>query len=126
MAGKIEAAQGRESVRTSAHKLVAETAKAMAHEVYDEVMRDNGLWKQWKRICPELTRELLEERFVMLLYPRLLESARATLARLLTTNIAEGLKADIHDALVKDQQFREGRSRVERRRAEADLRRKLQ
>lgn len=95
-----------------AHKQVLHTALGMAYELYDLVMRDNEAYATWKRLCPDLTPEFLERKFVELMAPRLLEAARATLASLLTTPINEHLKMEIHDALVKDNRFVAGRMRA--------------
>jgi len=96
-----------------AHELVAKTAREMAGEAYQDLMRDNKIYKHWQTICPDLTPEWLEARFIAMATPHFLEPARTTLAQLLTTNIAEGLKADIVDALIKDNQLRRGRARLQ-------------
>jgi hypothetical protein len=91
------------------HFLIAETAQAMAHSLYDDCMRDNKIWLQWKEMCPELTRTDLEDRFVDLLWPKLIEQARATLAKMLSGPYDQVLKDQIADALIKDGSLRRGR-----------------
>lgn len=95
------------------HHLLRSTARSMAKEVYEEMMRDNTTYALWKKQCPELTPHLARKKFVHLLWPHLLEQARATLARLLTTNISESLKEQISDALIKDNLLREGQKRAQ-------------
>ncbi len=100
-----------------AHKLVASTAKEMAEELFEDVMRDDAVYAAHKRICPELTPKLQREMFVKLMVPHLLEQARATLAKMLETNIKQSLKDEIVDALLKDQTFRHFRNNRQQRRA---------
>lgn len=94
------------------HPMIRATAIEMAGELYDIVMRDNKVYAKWKKMCPDLTPTTAEIAFIELAYPKLLEQARATLAGLLATNIAQNLKAEIHDALVKDNTLRRGRERL--------------
>jgi len=95
------------------HKLIRATAIDMAAEVYAAVMRgDNELYAQCKKLCPELNPTILEIKYIELLWPKLLLEARATLAKLLTTNIAEEHKLRIHEALVLDAQLMRGRQRL--------------
>ena len=91
------------------HFLIAETAEAMARSLYDDLMKDNRRYKAFKKLCPDLTPQELESRWIALWVPKLLESARATLAQMLTTNIPEAQKETIADALVKDNILRRGR-----------------
>lgn len=92
-----------------AHKLVVATAKSMAHELYDCVMEDNELYSYWKSQCEELTPKIAEKLFVQLIYPKLIEAARATLAKMLAQPMLSHLHEDIYDALVKDYILRAGR-----------------
>lgn len=96
-------------MRYHAHKLIRDTARGMAEVVYESIMKDNNIYANWKAMCPELEPDLARKRFVILLYPRLLEEARHTLAQMLDKSYPEVLKEQIHDALVKDNLFREGR-----------------
>lgn len=99
------------------HPMLRATAIEMAGELFDLMMKNNQQWEEWKRINPELsTLAQYEIRFLELKWPELIEDARATLARMLATNIPEDLKLSIHDALVKDQGLR--MARMSRRQAE--------
>ena len=92
-----------------AHKLIVKTAQAMAHELYDCVMQDNELYAYWKSECEELTPKIAEKLFVKLMYPKLIEAARTTLARMLANPMLTHLHEDIYDALTKDYILRHGR-----------------
>ena len=86
-----------------AHKLVAKTAQDMVGAVYDEnAARSNEFYAKY----PD------REAYVAEGWPLYLESARATLAQLLTTNIEDSLKDEIHQALIKDATLRRGREGV--------------
>jgi hypothetical protein len=99
-----------------AHFMVRATAIEMAGALYEDIMRDNAIYRDWKASCPDLTPEISEKLFIELIYPRLLEAARHTLTRMLNTNIAVELKDQIADALIKDQTFRPQRLRREAQR----------
>lgn len=92
-----------------AHPMIWQTAVAMAHSMYDDLMMNNSLYAMWKKQCPELTPKELEARFVAQMAPKLLEQARATLAKLLGRPGNEGLKPAISDALIADATVRIGR-----------------
>lgn len=94
-----------------AHPLVFQTARDMAHALYNQLMLDNTCYAEWKKQCPELTPKELERRFVALLTPKLLLQARATLAHMLTLPYDEVLKEQIADALIKDRGLMRGRGR---------------
>jgi hypothetical protein len=97
------------------HKLIRKVAIEMAAEMYADVMaQDNRVYADWKRMCPDLSPERCEAMWIELAWPQLVQngSVRATLARLLTTNIDESLKAEIHTALVRDATLRRGRKDV--------------
>jgi len=86
-----------------AHKMVAETAKKMAEEIYEKnAGRSNEFYAKY----PDLAAYVAE------CWPLYLEPARATLAQLLTTNLEESLKEQIHEALIKDATLRRGREGV--------------
>jgi len=86
-----------------AHKMVAETAQKMAEEVYES----------WASKSDQFYAEHRDlNTYVKSCWPLYLDAARATLAQLLTTNIADTLKDQIHDALVKDATLRRGREGV--------------
>lgn len=92
-----------------AHVQIADTAKGLAHELYDNLMFDNRLKEIWTRQHPDATPKQLEDAFVAKHWGKCIPMARATLAHMLTTNISEVLKASILDALIKDQTLRHGR-----------------
>lgn len=86
-----------------AHKLVAKTAKEMAEEVYEQnAGRSNDFYEKY----PDMSAYVAE------CWPLYLDAARATLAQLLTTNMEESLKEQIHEALIKDATLRRGREGV--------------
>jgi len=96
-----------------AHTLVRNTAIEMAGALYDEIMKDNTIYAIWKAGYPALTPQVTEAAFLEMMWPKLCDRARATLAGMLVTNIDEGLKEDIADALVKDAQFVHARRTAE-------------
>lgn len=96
----------------AAHKLVRQVAVAMAIDLYDELMKDNTRYAAWKKLCPELEPELLMKMWVQQAWPSLIDSARATLAKMLTMNYPDNLKEDITDALIKDNMLRPGKVRT--------------
>jgi hypothetical protein len=86
-----------------AHKMVAKTAQEMAEAVYEKnAGRSNEFYAKY----PDM------KAYVAECWPLYLESARTTLAQLLTTNIDESLKEQIHEALIKDATLRRGREGV--------------
>lgn len=95
-----------------AHKLVAETARSMAHDVYDSLMRNDELFKEWKNLNPDATPKALETRFVNKIAAQLLPQARATLAGMLAQPYDEVTKAQIHEALILDATLMKGRDRA--------------
>ena len=78
------------------HELIAATAKDMAGALYDEMMLDNGLYADAK------ARNITRKKFVTKVWPELVRQARATLVTMLTGTLSETLKAQIEDALIKD------------------------
>jgi hypothetical protein len=107
------------------HKLIRATAIEMAAEVYQQVMKDNRIYAQWKKVCPELTPTTCEIAFLELLWPKLVPQARATLAQMLgpgNANVSEKQKEQIYDALVADNALTVGRNRHQRRAQRAQLR----
>jgi hypothetical protein len=94
-----------------AHEEVTEVAKALAHELYDAVMRDDILYKEWKRQHPGFNSKHLEMAFVKKQYSKCIPAARATLALMLTGSYDEAFKAKVHEALVLDKSLILGRNR---------------
>ena len=74
----------------------------MAHEIFEKNSSDNEFHAQY----PD------REAYVSKCWPLYLQAARATLAQLLTTNMDENLKSQIHDALIRDATLRRGREGV--------------
>lgn len=99
-------------VKVHCHKMIRAVAIEMAGELYDLTMRDNDKFAYWKAMCPELTPQIMEAEFIALLWPKLIETARTTLAQLLAQPIAESLKAEIHSALIRDNALSRGRMRA--------------
>lgn len=92
-----------------AHKLIAATAKAMAHELYDETMRNNEWHKWWKAQYPSDTPQQREARFVNKNAAKLLAAARAMLARRLDLSHDPVEKETIYQALLLDSTLIRGR-----------------
>jgi hypothetical protein len=90
--------------------MVKETAVAMAHELYDHMMQDNGWWQAWRSQWPGLTGPQLEEKFVARNLAALVPQARAALAGMLRTTADETVKESIYEALVLDATLIRGRA----------------
>lgn len=108
-------AQARKPVRkiSHCHVLIAETAKGLAHVLFDEMMGKNEIWAQFKSQHAGMTTAQMEAKFVAKLWPQLIESARATLAAMLApeSNVSDDMKEEIMDALVRDKTLMRGRNR---------------
>jgi hypothetical protein len=104
------------------HKLIRATAIEMAASLYSDVMRDNRIYAEWKRVCPELTPTMCEAMFLELMWPKLIPKARATLAQMLGGNHSEELKQTIYAALIDDNGLVVGRNRHARRAERRQLR----
>jgi hypothetical protein len=92
------------------HKLLAETAKAMAHELYDKMMLDNEWYAIWKRRNPGANALALESRFVAKNWGKLVPQARAILGQMLGNPSLDPSQAEqIYDALVLDNSLVRGR-----------------
>jgi uncharacterized protein with NRDE domain len=77
-----------------AHRLVSRIAKEMCAELYVTYARK---WPDFYKTWPS------ENAFVRAHWHFFVEEARATLARLLNSNIREDLKEEIFEALIRDQ-----------------------
>lgn len=95
------------------HKLVAKQAKEAADELYEVLMKDNLMYGLWKKQNPGLNDKRLRLRFVARNWGRCIPFARATMARMLTMPIDEGLKETILEALSLDATLMRGRMRGE-------------
>lgn len=94
------------------HVMLRSVAIEMAGELYDEMMKDNSIWEDWQRVCPELDRVMAEAKFIELLWPLLVRngSVRATLAQALASpSLPEDAKWAIHEALCLDSGLTVGR-----------------
>ena len=84
----------------SCHKLIRSTAKEMCGAMYESYASLNDeFYKKYP-----YQREYIREG-----WPLFIEEARTTLVKMLSTNISERLKSEIHEAIVQDQRFRFGR-----------------
>lgn len=98
--------------QTNAHRLVLDTAIAMAHEMYDTLMVDDVWYGVWKKRNPGAGAKALETRFVNKVLPQILPQARATLASMLNKpNITQVQKDQIYEALLADNILTHGRLR---------------
>lgn len=93
-----------------AHKLVKETAVAMAHELYDTLMQDDRWYQVWKRKTPHMTAKQREQAFIDRNLGRLLPQARATLAQMLRSTADVELQNTIYEALLLDATLVRGRT----------------
>ena len=92
--------------RKHCHKMVADTAQAMAAAAVEKMLSDDAIFAQAKAKHPELTLAGLEATLRNDTWPHLIEQARATLAKLLTAGIDESLKEQIANALILDNTLR--------------------
>lgn len=96
-----------------AHKLVAETAEAMAHELYDTMMQDNQWYKLWRKSHPGMGKVALEELFVRKNFGKMIPQARATLTQMMQSYAAKGdqeMADKIYEALTLDATLIRGRT----------------
>ncbi len=94
------------------HKLIAKTAKAIAGAFYEHMMQDNDAYSAWKSvdINQGKTPAVLEATFISKMWPKFIEQARATLAKMLRGPLQSDLKDQIADALIKDASLQRGRT----------------
>ncbi len=107
---KISGSVKRSPNSAHCHKLIAEVAKAAAHELFDTMMMDQVLWDLWWKRFPGMNSKALEDRFVEMYWGRCIPFARATLATLLTRPIDDGQKESIMEALALDATLMRGRA----------------
>ena len=91
------------------HFLIKETAEGFASALFEEVMQDNDRFKAWQMLCPGKATEEIRKEYVRVAWPKLLEQARATLAKMLHGPYDECLKKQIHQALILDNSLAHGR-----------------
>lgn len=82
------------------HKLIRQTARAMAKEVYEVNASDNEFYLKY----PD------RKRYVAASWGLFIEDAREALAKLLTTGLPESMKDEIAEALVLDNTMRADRA----------------
>lgn len=82
--------------RIACHKLVAETAQEMARHLYELNAINNEFFARWPK----------RRAFVNVMWPSLIDQARATLAAMLQSELGDSLKKDIHEALLLDHSLR--------------------
>lgn len=93
------------------HKLVAETAKALTHELYDRLMGDNRVFAQWKKDHEGMNARQLEDEFVRMNWGKSIPVARTTLALILRGPLDSHLKEQISEALILDNTLVRGRDK---------------
>jgi hypothetical protein len=91
------------------HWQIADTAKAMAHELYETVMANNQVREQWVKSNLDCNAKELERRFVAKNWHKCVAAARSTLAAMLTGPYDEAFKQNIHEVLVLDASLRHGK-----------------
>lgn len=92
------------------HRLVAETAKEAANELYDTLMATNAYYEAWRMQNPGASVKALRSRFVGRNWGKCIPVARATLAHMLSKPIDESQKELIMEALVLDNTLLYGRA----------------
>ena len=101
---------------TIAHKMIRAQAIEMAGALYDGLMtRDPALYARWKAVYPALDATAMEAKYIEMMWPWLIERARATLAATLHGKEQTPLHDEIATALIHDNQFRAARDRARAR-----------
>lgn len=94
------------------HKMVAETAKAMAGELYEILMYDNQMRADAIAGAPDMTDAQRQVAFIARNWGSLIDQARANLAGMLgDPAYDQSTKDAIYDALRLDNTLRYGRKR---------------
>lgn len=88
------------------HRLIAETAKSAAAELYEVVMSNNEVRAEWKRQNEGCGEKELLKRFVKKNWGKCVPVARTTLGLLLRNSADETLKTQIYEALLLDNTLR--------------------
>lgn len=92
------------------HIMIAKVAQGITREMFDNLMHHNDLYATWRSHFPEGTpTATLEDEFVKKNWGAQIPAARATLARMLTQPIPDGLKNEITEALILDATLMKGR-----------------
>lgn len=90
---------------------VAETAIELSHVLYDEIMKNDQVYKAWKARVENfgLNAKELEEAFVRKYWGKALPAARATLATMLNGPYDDAFKERIVESLSRDATLIRGR-----------------
>src|SRR5215469_7636171 len=96
------------------HVTIRKIAQEFASELYEVVMSNNDVRREWKRQNPDCTEKQLLSRFVEKNWGKCLEPARATLAQMLNGSLPDHLKDEIVDVLYKDSTLIRGRAQGKR------------
>lgn len=92
-----------------AHELVAEVAKGIMHEIYDQFMQDNKGYREWRDANPSLTGPELEAEYVRTRWGLAIPAARAALTMRMQQTLDPKESDSIMEALVLDASLRAGR-----------------
>lgn len=95
------------------HKLVRSVAMEAAGQLYEGVMSNDVVWKEWKKQNPQCqTARQLEVRFIEKNWTQCIEFARATLGLMLgRRDISDEMKVTIYEALTLDNAIPVGKGR---------------
>jgi hypothetical protein len=92
--------------------MVRELAQELAHDLYDITMtKFPEAYSEWRRRHPGANAKQLEDAFVAKYYGSMVQSARATLAGMLSLPYDDAFKQRIHEALILDGSLKLGRGR---------------
>ena len=92
------------------HKLIRKVAQDAAGQLYEQLMKDNLIFGEWKRQHPGLSPLALERRFIAKSWGECIPFARGTLAVMLgRPDISEEMKIEIYEALQLDNSLVVGR-----------------
>ena len=94
-----------------AHKLIVATAIEIAGAHFEAMATQNDWLRRMKAKYPGKKLSELQIIYIKLMTGTFLEQARATLAKMLNGPHSETLKAEILDALIKDNALNRGRAR---------------
>lgn len=74
------------------HQLIAETAKGIAHEAYEDLAHDNAFFQEWPQ----------RRVFVKKNWQMFVDAARASLVKILQGDYSDAMKQPIYEALLID------------------------
>ena len=96
--------------RSHVHLRVHELAKDLCMASYEAAMGNNTVRAAWKNRYPDKTERQLQVAWLLKHLAAHVAPARAILAGILASNADEGLKAEVHRALVLDNMLVRGRN----------------